>query len=784
MQSSILSCRSIDSAQAVLLLPLILAIAAIAGAPTVCLAQGAQPYQMPIFTDAPSPVVSLGTDTSETIRKRHVWVNIEELAHSESESLILELFPDTIVTATSEYAETTTRDGIAWHGRIEGDPHSYVGFSILEGVAVGAVWLSDGRVFDLSYAGDGVHAISEVDTFSLPPDAEPIEVASRWGAATQAFGQPQLLVDDPCDSIEIMVVYTKDAREGEGSTPAMEARVYFNLTLWNFAAYNSDIDARVNIVHIAEVDYTESNDTQTDLDRLKNKTDMHMDNVHTLRDTYGADVVTLIVEKFDNACGQAFTMSTVDATFEDSAFSVSMRKCFGRASMAHEMTHNMGARHDWYTDDAQDEPYSYNHGLVHLDGDNSWRTMMARRQECDDEDVHCLRKLHWSNPDVNFEGNPTGTAEGTNTSCTAGNSSNPDCDAHNALTITNTCSTVANFRATTATPDEVRMKDTWVDTGVEPDPLQAGKDMWRSPYVWVRHNQDVRLAFQHRHQNPEFGQTNYVYVKLQTGENGSAATNSDLILYFADASAGLVWPDDWTTIAILDGTSLPANSTRVFETTWDPPDTGHYCLLARWVSDTDPMTVMEGSNTSDNVRNNNNIVWKNVTIVDDVEGLDQTVAFNVRNTDTSTAASIDLRVEMPATQNFLQIGRLYVNLGSTLYSAWVTGGSVGQNIIVDTGTSNSLEIVGADARIEDMMMAADDSQQVTMNFVWDHAPPNTPVDVSAVQYTNGVRVGGVSYVGPPTIVFGLLDWGATALILALSILGARYLFQVSRGVLS
>ena len=42
-----------------------------------------------------------------------------------------------------------------------------------------------------------------------------------------------------------------------------------------------------------------------------------------------------------------------------------------------------------------------------------------------------------------------------------------------------------------------------------------------------------------------------------------------------------------------------------------PATEGHFCLLARWVSATDPITG-EGADITANVRNSNNIVWRNL----------------------------------------------------------------------------------------------------------------------------------------------------------------------------
>ena len=69
--------------------------------------------------------------------------------------------------------------------------------------------------------------------------------------------------------------------------------------------------------------------------------------------------------------------------------------------------------------------------------------------------------------------NPMGTATG-------------DQQTDNHQTLENTALTVAQpFAAPHLVNSNVWMKDTWTDTGKEPDPATAGEAMWRSPYIWV-----------------------------------------------------------------------------------------------------------------------------------------------------------------------------------------------------------------------------------------------------------------------------------------------------------
>ena len=62
---------------------------------------------------------------------------------------------------------------------------------------------------------------------------------------------------------------------------------------------------------------------------------------------------------------------------------------------------------------------------------------------CSDHKISCTRIPYWSNPSVNYRGNPTGISL-----------NDPD-SADNVLTLNNTAYTVANFRASVANPLEM-----------------------------------------------------------------------------------------------------------------------------------------------------------------------------------------------------------------------------------------------------------------------------------------------------------------------------------------
>jgi len=185
------------------------------------------------------------------------------------------------------------------------------------------------------------------------------------------------------------------------------------------------------------------------------------------------------------------------------------------------------------------------------------------------------------------------------------------------------------------------MQDNADDDGAEPDP--SPNPMWISDDIWVRRGPDGLVN--QDHENPNSEQTNYVYVRVRNrGCTGGAAQSGTLKLYWAKASSSLSWPAPWDgsvlSPALMGGligsraVSVNGGNTEIVEFAWTPPDPSdyaafgadkaHFCLLARIeTAPTAPfgMTTPETGNLYANVQNNNNIVWKNISIVDtDGEG--------------------------------------------------------------------------------------------------------------------------------------------------------------------
>jgi hypothetical protein len=148
------------------------------------------------------------------------------------------------------------------------------------------------------------------------------------------------------------------------------------------------------------------------------------------------------------------------------------------------------------------------------------------------------------------------------------------------------------------------------------------------------------------------------------------------------------------------------------------PDQGHFCLLARIeTSTTAPfgMTFAEGSDVYTNTRNNNNIVWKNITVVDNFAGALRRSSALIRNVSPSPLrAAILFRDARETRASFFDFGRITVDLDPGLFKRWVAGGATGKGI-ERTGRT-AIRIVSPDASISNIRLGPNEVFPLTVSF--------------------------------------------------------------------
>jgi hypothetical protein len=350
-----------------------------------------------LFTDESVVPGDVRSEQPPQVRSRYVRVAREVLfdttgaprQRDELSRLTLNLFPGVSYTGVVTDVKDNG-DSVSWTGRIQ-ENSGYFYLVSVDDVFVVHVASSEG-IYEVSLADGDVYRVVELDQSQLGEDApggsEAPTSDPEPADADRAGGSPE--------NLDVLVLYTDDARAAEGGTSAMRARIALAMTETNASYANAAINPRLRLVHAEEIAYAETGNIVTDVNRLVHTSDGHLDAAHSLRDAHGADMVALIVEDGGGFCGIAAAIMATAAT----AFQVTVRNgCMtGNYTFGHEFGHLQGARHDKYVDNTN-TPYAHGHGYVHKGSVASqrWRTVMAYNNECADAGYFCTRLQYWSN---------------------------------------------------------------------------------------------------------------------------------------------------------------------------------------------------------------------------------------------------------------------------------------------------------------------------------------------------------------------------------------------------
>ena len=307
--------------------------------------------------------------------------------------------------------------GSSWRGSVQETGETALLMWRADGSLTGVLGYKGG-IFTVTDSGGKVHAVPEGMPPEHAPRGEP-EAADfgphddRSGTHSKAANKRARTSPVPTDvkpltsaerqaleakdmSIDLMVLYT--ARAARHYVVDLPALIQIAVEEVNRSFRNSGLhNVSLRLVHTQLIDYDETGAEH--FEHLYRMVDGvgSFGKVHKLRDDHRADIVGLIVDD-PSSCG----LSTRVAADSEEAYFVVHHSCaMITYSIAHEIGHIFGARHERMVD-ASNAPFDFGHGYVN---GRKWRDIMSYRESCGG----CPRIPYWSNPRISYDGEPTGT---------------------------------------------------------------------------------------------------------------------------------------------------------------------------------------------------------------------------------------------------------------------------------------------------------------------------------------------------------------------------------------
>ncbi len=276
------------------------------------------------------------------------------------------------------------------------------------GDSVSGVISSPSAAYEYRGSVGGSFYVAEIDRSALSScggclDPGTAAASGRASADYEADEVPQSDnpqgADDEIETIDIMIVYTDDVERSAGGQSGAEADILSTVGLSNQRFRTSNANVRLRVTTMREVEYDERGDASADLDAITRE-DGVIDQVQAWRDADGADLVAMSVANMDKYAGLAWLGGNANDS-EFAIYSVTLHNSLNWA-FTHEIGHNLGCNHDRQNSDGGGfRNYSYGYRFKGAGG-NTYRTQMAYDPG--------IRLDQFSNPDIQFDGRPTGSS--------------------------------------------------------------------------------------------------------------------------------------------------------------------------------------------------------------------------------------------------------------------------------------------------------------------------------------------------------------------------------------
>jgi|GEM_PF-951985 len=386
---------------------------------------------LPLEMALDSPITEVQLQRAERIRQREETASLSltrvDVQALNADTLLIGLSPTQRLRVSKKHSETVGTNHFIWSGEVSGAAAQST-FVVHNGNVTANIRDANHALYHIEPIGEGLHALTQINVSSFPPSAPPLQVTQPLSAAAAGIPSPGYAAAPATRAapveIDVLVAFTPSVRR---AVYDIESRIQLALAETHQTYQNSEIHIRLNWVDSFEWDYAENSNWNQMIQDFA-----QLPLLNERRNISGADAAILLVNHA-SYCGLANMLShRPEERPYESARSVALvyYACLvGTYAFAHELGHIQGAHHNEHI--ATNWVFPYGHGYIHSvpGGASNFSTVMSYNFGAGCA-YGCPYIPHFSNPDILYNGIPTGT-EGTN---------------NNARVLNETAANLASFR--------------------------------------------------------------------------------------------------------------------------------------------------------------------------------------------------------------------------------------------------------------------------------------------------------------------------------------------------